>query len=57
MNRILLLMLLAGLSACSLRAPEVSDWSAQRDNVRALNDWQFRGRMAVNVVDDPDASH
>ena len=56
MKRVFLICILFGLSGCTLRTPEVSDWEAQRENVSALNDWSFRGRMAVNVENDPEAS-
>ncbi len=56
MKQLLLWLIVISLTACSLRQPDVSDWAEQRENVRALSEWDFRGRMAVNVANDPDAS-
>jgi len=56
MKRLLLLTLVLSLPACTLRTPEVSDWAKQRENVRLLAEWEMRGRMAVKVENDPEAS-
>ena len=56
MKWLVLLFVALLVSACSVRPPAVADWEAQRENVRQLDQWELRGRIGINVEDDPDAS-
>ena len=54
--RVLLLALVAlFVSACAVREAAPPEWESHREQVQALDDWSFRGRMAVKVEDDPQA--
>ena len=56
MRILVLAYVLLIVTACSISPPASPDWEARKQQVSALEDWEFKGRMAVKVADNPDAS-